>query len=1041
MIRFFTTHPTAAQILMILIIAVGLVSLPRLKRETFPDFSPQQVEIRVIYPGASSADIEIGVCRKLEQAIEKIDFLDEYRCLSQESVAVFTAKMLDHGNMIKFINDIKTEVDAIDSFPADIEAPIIQQLHTIDRVVTLAVTAPMPPAMLKIYAEELKDRLRRLPTVSQVTIQGFSERQFQIILDEAELANFGLSADQLAKILAEQNLDVPAGTLKVHGADLLVRVIDERRSLAGLREIPVLSNPDTGVEIKLGDIARVKDGFKEIEQQYYMNGERAAFLTISKSKQEDTIEVIHAIKSFVAQEKQRAPPGFHFYLTQDLSSIVVDRLNLLVRNAIQGFILVMLVMTCFFKWRYALWVGAGLPVAFLGSFFLMIQLDISVNMISLVALLISTGLLMDDAIVIAENIATHRARGQAPIDAAIEGTKEVLPGVVSSFLTTCAIFIPLVFISGDIGKVLRVIPILLIVVLCVSLLEAFLILPFHLSHSLQHEQKKPGLYFSDRINLKLMTFRDTVVRDLIRCAMQYRYLFLGMVIAFGVLTFGLVQQGWVKFIAFPEIEGDNIQVRLQLPQGTPFETTERMAQKISNALWEVDQELFREHGKHYVEQLAILYSENRDVNESGGHLATISADVLKAEKRDVPLDDIFARWRKKVGVIPDAMSVNFREPEMGPGGRAIEIQIIGESLEQMKSIAMDLQQWLSGYPGVSNLNDNLTPGKPEIRMTLKSGALALGWDIRAVAMQLRAGFQGIEVSEIQIGRESLEIEVKIAQADQYSLFELEDFSVIGQDGTLYPLSEIVDFKLARGFANIDRWDGSRTVTVTGEVDTRFGNSREILADTKATFIKKAKKDYPDVMITYKGQDQEANKTMDSMIAGFKIGVLFIFLILTFLFRSYVAPLTVMSAIPLAFIGVIWGHFILGLSISMPSILGFVSLAGIVVNDSILLVRRLQFHLRSGLSILDAAIQASTDRFRAILLTSITTIAGLTPLLFERSLQAQVLIPLVASIAFGLIASTILVLFVVPSFYHCLMDFRLIQSLKPIKSTEVLQEEY
>ncbi|MEE4379813.1 MAG: efflux RND transporter permease subunit, partial [Candidatus Competibacteraceae bacterium] len=603
-------------------------------------------------------------------------------------------------------------------------------------------------------------------------------------------------------------------------------------------------------------------------------------------------------------------------------------------------------------------------------------------------------------------------------------TRQVAPGVLASFLTTVAVFGPLAFLEGDIGKVLRVIPVVLILVLTVSYVEAFLILPHHLLHSLQHAHSQGTSRFRQRFERGLDTVRQRALGATVDWVIQWRYLFVGLVIALFIVSIGMIASGQLKFRAFPDIEGDTIEARILLPQGTPLWRTERVVERVVDALKRVDDEFSpsQPDEERLVQSINIRFNQNQDANETGPHVATVTADLLNAEVRTGHLDDVLNRWREETGAVPDVISLNYKEPQIGPGGLAIDIRLSGPDLDALKAASLELQNWLGRYQGVFDLSDNLRPGKPELRLRLREGALALGLDASTIAQQLRAAFFGTTAKEIQVGVESYEVDVRLRELDQNSLVDLEDFRVTTADGAQVPLGAVTTLELERGFARIQRIDGLRTVTVQGDVDGRFANASEIVADTRAQFLPELMQRYPSVSVGLEGQSKESATTGSSLMRGFLIGLAGIFILLSFLFRSYLEPIVVMVAIPLSLIGVIWGHLLMGLEVSMPSMMGFVSLAGIVVNDSILLVEFLKLRAREGHSVLEAAKLASRERFRAVLLTSLTTIAGLIPLLSERSLQAQVLIPLATSIVFGLLASTVLVLLVVPALFSILDDW-------------------
>jgi HAE1 family hydrophobic/amphiphilic exporter-1 len=1023
MIRFFTLHPTAANLLMLMLIIVGLVAIPSLQRETFPDFTAQEVEISVIYPAASAEDVEEGICQRIEDAVDGINYVEEISCQAREGIGVAVVEMVEGGDMSRFLDDVKTEIEAIDNFPEQSEIPVIQQLGRTDQVVSIAVTGLMSVSHLKAYAEELKDRLQELADVSQVDIEGFSDHQLRIQIPALVLREYGLSMSDIANKISRQNINISAGVIETRERDILVRFDDERKTVSALQNLLVISG-DTGAEISLGDIANITDQFELDEDKILFNGERAALLKITKTKQQDTIDVVNAVKDFVEQEQLHAPGNVQFILTQDVASIVQDRLQMLVKNGWQGLILVFLTLWLFFKIRFSFWVVMGLPVSFLGGLALMVMLGYSINMITMVALLIALGLLMDDALVIAENIATHLHKGKKALQAAIDGTTQVMPGVLSSFLTTVAVFGPLAFIEGDIGKVLKVLPVALILVMTISLLEAFLILPRHLAHALHHHENDPENEFRQKFDNFIEHLRHEYLGKAIDTVIHWRYLFLGVVIAIFILSVGMIVSGILKFQAFPDIEGDIIEARILLPQGTPLWRTEAIVKKNTDALDRVNEKYtsLQDEQQSLLVNTSVRFNRNIDANESGAHVATVTADLLTAESRVGKIDNIINDWRTEVGHIPDVLSINFKEPVIGPAGLPIDLRLSGGDIDVLKLASLELQNWLRQYDGVQDLSDDLRPGKPEIRLHLREGALALGLDASEIANQLRVGFYGSTTSEIQVGQESYEVDVRLSDYDQNSINDLEDFRIVTPDGRLVPLSVVANIDSARGYARINRINGKRTVTVQGDVDTQRANALAVLEHTKVNFFPEFKSRYPNVDIAIEGQADSGETTAASMRRGFLLGLIGVFLLLSFQFRSYVEPLVVMFAIPMALIGVVWGHLIMGFELSMPSMMGFVSLSGIVVNDSILLVEFLKLRVREGHDVIEAAKMASRERFRAILLTSVTTIAGLIPLLFEKSTQAQVLIPLITSIVFGLLVTTMLVLLVVPSLFSVLHDF-------------------
>ena len=1025
MIRYFAAHPTAANLLMVLFVALGITALPELRRETFPDFSVAEVEVQVSYPGAGARDVEEAICLPIEEAMDGVNDVDEIRCEAREGAGVTVVRMSEGADIDRFVADVRTETEAIANLPERAETPVIRQLGRTEHVISITVSGPMDAVSLKAYAEALKARLQALDEVSLVRIQGFSDHQIRVHAPALLLHQYGLSLAGLADAIARQSVKVPLGTIETRERDILLRFDDERRGVRELEELVVLAGEGGGA-IRLGDIATVSDRFEREEDRIVLDGARAARLDVSKTKEQDIIEVVEAVKRFVDEERGRAAPALTLLLTRDAASVVDDRLQMLVSNAVQGLALVFLTMWLFFRLRLSFWVVAGLPVSFLAGFYLMGHLGYSINMITMVALLISIGLLMDDAIVISENVASHLRRGRRALDAAVEGTREVLPGVISSFLTTCAVFGPLAFISGDIGRVLQVLPVVLILMLAVSLVEAFLILPNHLAHSLQGDAARPPPRFRVAFDRGVERFRDEVVGRLVDAALRWRYPFVGAVMAMFVFSVAMLASGRVAFHAFPDVEGDVVEARLLLPPGTPQRRTESIVEAVVASIARVNERLSSGDGdgEGPVRSVSVRYSRNVDAAESGPHVATVTADLLSAEERGARLDDILALWREETGDIPDVLSLNFVDLQIGPAGHAIELRLQGADLEALEGAAHELVAWLERYTGVQGLTSDLRLGTPERRIRLRPEALSLGVDAATVANQLRAAFLGAIAYEVQVGVEALEVDVRLAPADRDGLEDLGNFRVTLPDGTLVPLRSLATVESSRGYSRIHRIDRRRTVTVRGDVDPSVANAIAIVSDTERRFLPGLMERHPALSVSVEGQSAEAAVTGASIGGAFLFGIVGIFLLLCFQFRSYAEPLAVMCVIPAALIGVVGGHFLMGLDLSMPSVMGAVSLLGIVVNDSILLVTFLKRRVAAGSAVLEAARQASRDRFRAVLLTSLTTIAGLAPLLFERSLQAQVLVPLVTSIVFGLLATTLLVLFVVPVLYGILDDFGL-----------------
>jgi multidrug efflux pump subunit AcrB len=1023
MIRYFAGHRTAANILMLAFLALGLVALPELRRETFPRIQPKSVQVQIVYPGASPEEIDTGICRPLEDAVAGIENLHETVCEARESIAILTVEMEQGHDLDTFYDDVETEVAAIDTFPELAEDPVISKLGRVDFVASVAVTAGEDRVELKALAEELKDRMLRRPGIPMVEIAGFSDRQIRIEVREATARALGMTLDGIAAAVARQNVDLPAGEIVSEGETTLIRFSDERRALDAYRDIPVRASGPGGV-VTLGDIADITARFEEDEVKTLLNGEPAALLDITKSTTDDTLRVMEEVEAFLAETRPTLPDTVGLEVVRDISGILKDRLSMLVENALQGLVLVFGVVWLFFGPRQAFWIAMGLPVSFLGAIALMQVTGNSINMLTLVGLLIVIGILMDDAIVIAENIAQKREEGMGPLEGAIAGAREVAPGVLSSYVTTVVIFGSLAFLRGDIGEVLRVVPIVMAMVLTVSLVEAFCILPHHLAHGAARDRaSRVNLWIDRRVDAA----RERIVRPVARAAVRWRYLTLGIAVFLLLSSAALVTGGLVKFNAFPDVEGDRVEARIELAASATLGQTEAMVAEVLAALERTDAALSGRNpdGAALVEDVIVRYSQNPDAGTTGQHLATVDVDLLESARRGVRMAEIIARWKSEIPETARAERITVKEPALGPGGRDIALRLKGDDLDMLAEASRELRDWLEGYEGTLNITDDLTAGKPELDVSLKPEAATLGLDARMIADQLRSAFQGRIADEIQIGAETVEIDVRAAAADRDSLAALDNFTVETPAGERVPLSAVAAIEAGRGFTRITRVNRQPTVTVTGDVDPVRANAAEIVAETLAKAVPRLEERFPGLAVGVEGQEAEARETQASMLRGVGLGLIAVFLLLSFQLRSYAEPLVIMAIIPFALIGAIWGHLALGLDLTLPSMLGLVSLAGIVVNDSILLVNVIKRgHDEEGLSIAESAPEGAVARFRAILLTSLTTIAGVVPLLFETSLQAQFLIPLVASIAFGLLATTLLIIFVIPAFYTVLDDLHL-----------------
>ncbi|QYJ97424.1 efflux RND transporter permease subunit [Shewanella alkalitolerans] len=1027
MIAYITRHPTLANLLMLAFLLLGLLNMSSIKRETFPEFAPPYVMATVVYPGASPVEVEESICLRMEDAVDGLANIEEVKCDAQEGIASMRLKLEPKADLGRMLVDVQTQINAIQNFPAQIEPPIVKELDWAEPVVDIAIVADTSWPHLKSYAEDVKRRLKIDAGVSLVSIAGFSDHQLRIELNQADMRRLGLTAAEIADKVGRQNVKMPAGNIELKDKNILLRFDERKVTPASLAEIIVASNPDGSV-VRLGNIATISDRFELDEEHIQFNDSNAALIKVQKNKADDALRIKAKVSEFIELEQARAPDGVRLTMTNDLSSVLQDRLKMMITNGWQGIILVFLSMWLFFSLRYSFWVSAGLPVAFLGGLYLMSLFGVSINLMSLVGLLMAIGIMMDDAIVIAESIASHIDRGMAPHEAVVKGVQKVAPGVVSSFLTTVLIFSALLGLDGQMGAVLSAIPTVLIMVLTISLFEAFLILPNHLNHSLAHAKAETKPNRIGELKAKFLTrfeaFRNNSLVTLVAFIVRWRYVSVGATIGLLLISVSLVVGGALKFVPFPDLDGDIAEARIILPPGSSLSQTQKVVETlIASAKRVGDRYTHEVEDEHeLIRDITAQYNFNADAGESGPHVATVRLDLLSAETRNTLIEAFIRDWRIETGELAMPLSLVFKQPTMGPAGRDIEIRLQGDDLDMLKQASVSLQSYLGQFDGISGILDDMRPGKEEIKVSLRPGAESFGIDGQLVAAQLRSAYFGQLADEVQVGPENIEIEVRLNKLQAGDLQALANFPIMLSDGSQLPLSSIALLQDQRSYVRIQRINGLRSVTVMADVDNQRANANETIAAIKREWLAQVQQTYPQLRVDFEGSAKETAKTGSSMGKGFLIGLFGLFAILSFQFRSYLEPAVVMLAIPLALIGVLWGHLLLGYNLSMPSIMGFISLAGIVVNDSILLVQYIRHHVNEGDSVHQAVVSASRERFRAVFLTSLTTAAGLLPLLLETSLQAQVVQPLVVSIVFGIFASTLLVLFIIPCAYAILADF-------------------
>jgi len=1041
-IAYFVRHPTAANLLMLVVILLGVLGSLSIRRDVFPEFTSDFVNVQVIYKGASAEEVEEMICRRIEEEIEGIEGIEKVQSTARESLGIVTIEVADGYEVASVLRDVENAVDTIDNFPENAEEPIVWEVKRISPVCTVSVWADsMPEKDLLALADAIKNELQALDRVSQVATTGFSAHQIRVEVREAAIRALGLTIDDVAREIRAQSLDLPAGSVETGEREIKIRVVDQRRRAEGFRDLTVGVGP-TGARVPLRAVAAVSDTFEDewtqttffgLKQRESAAGDkrgihsrRSVNLEVSKTDQEDTMRVAEAVRAYVEQRQRMLPPGVHLTMWGDYAFYVADRLGMLVENGIIGFVLVFFTLWLLLNIRLSFWVAVGIPISFLGTLWVMVLADMTLNMITMFSLILALGIIVDDAIVIGENIFAHYARGKPAARAAIDGTKEVGLGVAASMLTTVAIFLPLFYMQGEIGKVMRVLPLGVITALAVSLIEAFLILPHHLAHSLDKIPRKPPRLRA-AIDRFVNWFTERAYGPALDWSVKHPLVPIAATIMLFLISMGMIRSGRLQFELFPELDGDFIVARVELPQGSDLSRTRQIIERIESGLDKVNEDFrpLQPDEEDLVQHMSTSFGFVRTFEqgpvgpETGKHVAQVVVELMRADARNATCDEILDAWREAVGPVSDVVNMVFEQMQVTPGGKPIDIQLRGRELEEIKQASLALQKKVAAYPGVLNLTDDLRPGKEEVKLRLKEEGRPLGITSAALASQLRDAFWGSVAEEFQRGSDTFEVEVKFAPEDRRSLADLHDFKVKTPGGETRPLYEVATYEEVRGFSQIVRVDRRRTISVTADLDTKKGNAREIIAELEREYFPLLAEQFPGVSVSLEGQRKESEKTFGSLLRGFVIGLAMIFILLSFVFSSYVEPLIVMAVIPAGLIGAVAGHLLRGIHWTMPSVIGFVSLSGIVVNDSIVLVSFIKLRLREGLGVQEAVHLAGMQRFRPVFLTSATTVAGLMPIMLETSLQAQFLVPTAISIAFGLLFATVVVLLLVPCLYSIL----------------------
>ncbi|NOQ51817.1 MAG: AcrB/AcrD/AcrF family protein [Desulfuromonadaceae bacterium] len=1039
-IKWMARNHVAANLLMMVLLLGGFIMAPSIKQEIFPEVSLDRVSVSVAYPGAGPEEVEEGIILKIEESLTAVDGIKQLKATANEGSGSVIAEVYSDIDVDDVLQDIKSEIDRISTFPEDAEKPIISKLSNRREVISVVIYGETSEQVLREQAEQIRDELLELPDITQVDLSGVRPFEITIEVPEENLRRYNLTLDQVAARIRAASLDLPGGTIKTSGGEILLRTKERRYWGPEYADITIIGKAD-GSQVRLGEIANVIDGFADSETYGRFDGKPAAMVKVFRIGEQKPTEISARVIAYVDQKRQESPESLQLAIWNDTTEIFNSRMSLLQKNAMIGLTLVVIILGLFLEIRLAAWVMLGIPISFFGTLFVMPWLGVSINMISLFAFILALGILVDDAIVIGENIFEHRQRGKPYAQAAIDGTLEVAIPVTFSILTTIAAFLPLIFVSGMMGKFIQVIPLIVITLLLMSLIESLLVLPAHLSFGKARSQNGGLLGRIDRVRQR---FGDSLERfingpylQLLKLNLNFRYASLAIGLTALLLTIGIVKGGLIKFTFMPEVDGDRITVAIQMNRGVPIEETGRVAdlilQKGLETVAEYDAE--RPAGDSILRNVYTVVGGNIAGGGPGGgssttatHMSNIAMFLTKSELRDIPATEISTTWRKKVGEIPGIDSLTFRS-NLVRMGADIDVLLAHQDFAALEQSSERIRTALAAYQGVSDIEDTYARGKREIKLKLKPAARTLGITESDLGRQIRAAFYGAEALRLQRGRNELKVMVRYPDADRRELWNFETMRIRTPTGQEIPLTQAAEIIEGYGFSEINRTDRKRVINVSATVDGQQANAQEIITDLKRNLLPQLLADYPGLTWDMEGEEKERSESLGSMLNGFKLAMVAIFTLLAIPFRSYSQPLLIMAAIPFGMIGAVLGHIIMGFNLSLLSLFGLVALSGVVINDSLLLIDKANRNRRAGIPLYEAIVSAATRRFRPIVLTSLTTFFGLVPMILETSVQAQFLVPMAISLGFGILFGTGIILLLIPALYLILEDIRRLFGLK------------
>ena len=1025
LIAWFARNSVAANLLMVFIIGWGLSALfTRIPLEVFPSFELARVNVSVPFRGATPSEVEEGVTIKVEEVVQDIVGIKQITSTASENsgrVSIEVAKGFDTD---KILDEVKQRVDGISTFSEEVGTPVITVPQRVREVISVVVAGALPEKELRILASRVRDELEALPNVSSVEVSGVRSFELAIEISQAALARYDLTLAGVAQVIESSSLDLAAGAISTAGGEVLLRTRGQAYDVEDFSRIVVLSRPN-GTRVTLGDLASITDGFEEggLTQRYI--GQSSIEIDVFRTGLQSAIVVADDVKQYLVEAQARMPHGITLGYWRDQSRMVKARMNTLTQSALQGGILVIILLTLFLRFWVAAWVFIGVPVSILGGIALMPALGVSLNLISMFAFILVLGIVVDDAIVTGENIYTHMRKNKNRVQAAIEGTNEVAVPVTFGVLTTVAAFTPLLLIDGARGQIFAQIPLIVIPVLLFSIIESKFVLPSHMSHLNFHKETKPNIFarVQHRIADGFEWCIDRLYQPVLAAALRNRYLVLSLFVGGAIIVFSLVSAGHVRFIFFPRVQSEVARANLEMPAGTPFEVTEAHIQRITDAAERLQAKHVDPETNESVIESILSTAGSSGGSAKGSNLGRVLFEITPPEHRtlNVTSRELVTEWRREIGDIPGAKNLSFRA-ELGRGGSPIDVELSGMNFDVLNSASARIKSALAKYPGVIDVSDTFEGGKQEIQLTIKPAASQLGVSLSDIASQVRFAYLGSEVQSIQRNRDEVKVYVRYPKEERASIDQLERLSIRTPAGNSVPLDSVASIDVGRGFAQIRRVDRRRTVNVQADVDKATANVEGIKRDL-TELAAELEQEFPDVRISLEGEAREQRESFGSLKVGLLFVLMVIYALLAIPFKSYLQPFLVMAVIPFGVVGGVLGHMLMGMSLSIMSYMGMLALVGVVVNDSLVLVDWVNRQRAKGMELFDAVKSAGLARFRAVILTSLTTFFGLMPLIFETSTQAQFLIPMAVSLGYGILFATLVTLILIPVNYLVLEDIK------------------